>query len=130
MIMDNIKFKQCPKCETWFSREDILESLNIIPLGMTVDEEDSTLSFFYFNHKRPTCDTPFTIPVRRFEPFITEPIPSKINFGNPSCEGHCTSMEDLMVCQQECLYAPFRRFLLKLIDMKNNIKTLKRFIEQ
>lgn len=118
------KIKQCPNCKKWFSAVDILESPEVIPIGMHLDTKDPSFNLYFFNHADGKCKTTFTIEVDKFEPFITEPMPEQIQAGTEICENHCTKIEDLETCQQECHYAPYRRFLLSMIKSRkrNTVK--------
>jgi hypothetical protein len=116
--MDQKNFKQCPYCHYFFSLREILESPEVEPVGMRFDEDEPGLNLYFFSHVCLSCGTTFAIEVDRFEPLITEPIPDKVLAGTKNCEQHCLNIEDLKQCQQECRYAPFRRFILSLIKKK------------
>jgi len=78
---------------------------------------DSELKYnvFYFNHTCADCGTTILVPVTQFLSLIKKTIPERDLSGTDSCAGHCLHISDLAVCNQECYYAPFRRFLLGLI---------------
>lgn len=108
--------KECPKCAVGLTLSDFLTKVEIEPIGMSIDPVDPELNFYYFNHECANCGTTFVVDVRAFVPCIDEPIPTQILHGSSVCGGHCTRIDDLAQCPNECLYAPFRRFLLRLRD--------------
>ncbi len=112
------QFKRCPGCRHWFSAREIIEDPSVVPIGMHVDEGDIGLNLFYFNHTTDKCGTTFVVEVEKFEPFLTEAAPREALIGTAGCEDHCTSVGELDACGQECRFAPFRRFLLAMIDAK------------
>jgi hypothetical protein len=85
---------------------------------MHVDDGGSGLNLFYFNHNTENCGTTFVVQVEKFEPFLTEIVPQKVLTGSDNCEEHCNSIHELEACSQDCRFAPFRRFLLAMIDAK------------
>ena len=119
MISGNDKLKQCPNCGTWFSAADIMYSGRIEPIGMQVeDPENPEACFFYFNDLAAYCQTTFVVPATAFTPFLEESIPDKVLFYSKECDGHCTRLDDLADCNRECRWAPYRRFLLSLIERR------------
>lgn len=108
--------KTCPGCGTAFTLRQVLESPDIEPIGMQLEDSDHAWNFYYFNHRCPTCGSTFLIPVLDFLPLISEPVPDLALNGTESCERHCTRIDDLAECSAPCRYAPFRRFLLKMRD--------------
>ena len=123
----NITIKLCPKCNTPFTLKDILESKDIVPIGMASDNDEPELNFFYFNHITPVCNTTFTIPLYEFESIINEYIPETVLKGSDYCEGHCSTIDDLLLCGQDCHHAPYRRLLLSMIEKKNSSVLSKAF---
>jgi len=113
--MDGQKFAQCPGCQLWFTAREIIDGSFVEPIGMTLEEGNAEWNLFYFNHKVPDCGTTFVIRADSFDPFIEEPIPPRTMAFGPDCEGHCTSIEDRRLCQYECRWAPYRRFLIQLL---------------
>lgn len=113
-LSGNDRLKQCPCCGQWLTLDDFLSDVEIEPIGMSIDTEVPELNYYYFNHECAGCGTTFLVDVMVFRQCIEEPIPAEILTGSPECEGHCTRIEDLAVCANECRFAPFRRFLLKL----------------
>jgi hypothetical protein len=107
--------KQCPNCGEWFSLQDVLENPEIEPLGMSFENADSELNVYYFRHTSERCGTSFVIPVYEFAGLVREPMHANILRGTTECESHCTSVDDLSACSQQCLYAPFRRLLLSML---------------
>ena len=99
---------------------DIIESPLIQPVGMLCEDQDSGNHLYYFNHLRERCGTTFTIPARDFLGLIEEPIPREVLTGSARCERHCLSIEDLSECQEECAYAPLRRFLLSMMAERDD----------
>ena len=97
-----------------FSLRALLESPEVAPIGMQIEDTDHAWNYYYFNHECPSCGSTFTIPVLDFLPFISEPVPDLVLTGTETCQRHCMKIGDLMECHNACRYAPFRRFLLNL----------------
>ena len=114
--MSGFGTKQCPGCGTKFTLKEIVEGGSVRPIGMKFDDPDLRWNMYYFVHDEAYCGTTFAIPVTRFLPFINEPIPGEVLAGSAECGQHCLRADDTTECHATCLYAPFRRFLLKLMD--------------
>ena len=112
------KFKQCPSCKKWLSSDEVLQDPEIKPLGMAYLEDEAGTAYYYFQHRVEGCGSSFLIDIKDFEPFIEENIPQVSLMASDYCGGHCVDLYDLKVCKNECYYAPFRRFILKLIEIK------------
>lgn len=123
MPSDETRLKQCPCCGRWITLGDFLTNSEVEPIGMSIDPEDATLNYYYFNHECAGCGTTFLVDVMAFRTCIEEPIPQNILTGTVDCAGHCTHIEDLAVCRNECRYAPFRRFLLRMREKRGNRRT-------
>jgi hypothetical protein len=112
------RIQRCPSCGQWFTLRDILESPLVQPIGVLFGDDGVGQHRYYFNHVREGCGTTFTIPVTAFIALIEEPIPAEAFTGTERCERHCAHIDDLSVCSQDCHYAPFRRFLLSMREMR------------
>ncbi len=110
--------KQCPNCGEWFSLRDLLENPEIEPLGMSFESTDSELNVYYFRHTFERCGSSFVVPVYEFAELVPGPLPAKILRNRSECEGHCTTVDDLTACSQQCMYAPFRKLLLSMLRTK------------
>jgi len=108
--------KVCPGCGTKFTLREIVEGGSVRPVGMKFDDPELQWNMFYFKHDEDYCGATFAIPVTRFLPFMDEPIPGEVLTGEEGCNGHCLDQTDTHECSRPCLYAPFRRFLLRLMD--------------
>ncbi|MBD3256818.1 hypothetical protein GF377_00195 [candidate division GN15 bacterium] len=128
--MDSRKFKQCPKCDEWFSVHDILDNPDIQPTGMTFEDLESLSNLFFFNHNCEHCGTTFAIPVTEFGQYIHENIPPQPLTGTDKCNRHCLSIDDLSECGAECLFAPYRRFLLAMIRRRELNERTQREAEE
>ena len=105
--------KQC-SCGARFTREDLIHLRSLTPIGMLHLAGDTTASTIYcFTHTRWSCRTTFALPVETFRDEIHEEIPENCLAGTPDCQGHCTKIEDLELCENECSLAPYRRFLVQ-----------------
>ncbi|MBN1212086.1 MAG: hypothetical protein JXA92_05860 [candidate division Zixibacteria bacterium] len=116
------KFKQCPSCKKWLSSDEVLTDPDIKPLGMAYLEDENNTAYYYFQHTVPNCGSSFLIEIKDFKPFLTEDIPQVSLMASKHCEGHCVDLYDLNVCKNECYYAPFRRLILKLTQLKKAVK--------
>lgn len=105
--------KQC-SCGARFTRDDLLHLRALTPIGMLNLDGDSVASTVYcFTHTRWACRTTFGLPVETFRDEISEKIPETCLAGTEACGGHCTNIEDLELCENECSLAPYRRFLME-----------------
>lgn len=111
--------KKCNCCQTCLTARQLVDDLAVRPIGTAfLSAEGSGIHYYFFQHETPNCGTSFVVDVEHFKQFISEPIPEKVLTLGPSCEGHCVNIHDLSSCGQECHFAPFRRFLLKMIAEK------------
>jgi hypothetical protein len=111
--------KKCNCCQTCLTAKQLVDDLAVKPIGTAFLEDDGLgTHYYFFQHETPDCGTSFVVDVEHFKQFISEPIPEKVLRLGPGCEGHCVNIQDLSDCQQECHFAPFRRFLLKMLATK------------
>lgn len=111
--------KKCNCCLESFTAVQIIEDKFVVPIGVAFLETEQTDSHFYFfQHNTEACGTSFVIDVEKFKKFVDEPIPEAVLRLKEGCEGHCVNIHDLSDCQAECHFAPFRRFLLKMLAEK------------
>ena len=123
--------KQCTGCKKWLTAEDLTSDPQLEPLGMAFLKGKNARAYFHFLHKTPECGTTFLLEADRLKDYIDEPFPivnlkdtedcPLENTGHKSesvCEGDCVDLYDLATCGRECQYAPYRRFLQKMIKMK------------
>ncbi len=111
--------KQCACCRTIFTAMGLVNDPAVRPIGTAfLDEKGTHTHYYFFQHETPQCGTSFVVDVEHFRQFITEPIPEQVLRLGPKCEGRCVRVDDLNECRQECHFAPFRRFLLRMIAQK------------
>ena len=117
--MANTKpLKRCPSCGEEFSLRDFISNPQVIPKGMSFESDNPDLNLYYFHHDTPGCGTTLAIPVSEFVGLINEPLPEQNLAQTEVCENHCVSVHELSACGQKCTYAPYRRLLLAMIDVK------------
>ena len=116
------KFMQCPYCKAWLSSREIIEDESVEPMGLRLGDDDIEWNYYFFRHRTADCGTTFTMNAEEFDSFLTEPVPNKIRTGQDNCEGLCITMKDHEECSQECHWAPYRRFLIRM--MKNRQSAL------
>ena len=105
--------KQC-SCGASFTREDLIRLPSLTPVGMLhLGGEQAASTIYCFTHTRWSCRTTFGLPVETFREEIREPIPEECLAGTDACAGHCSKIEDLELCENECSLAPYRRFLVR-----------------
>lgn len=113
--------KKCNCCQTCLTAKQLVDDLAVKPIGTAfLKAQGPGTHYYFFQHETPDCGTSFVVDVEHFKQFITEPIPEKVLELEPSCEGHCVNIHDLSDCRQECHFAPFRRFLLKMLAEKKS----------
>lgn len=111
--------KTCPFCRRELTARQIVDDPAIQPLGTAfLGESGDNAHYYLFRHEIPSCGTSFVVDVEHFRQFIDEPIPAQVLRLGPECEGRCVTIGDLNECGQNCQFAPFRRFLLRMIAQK------------
>jgi hypothetical protein len=122
--MSDEVIKTCTCCQKKMTASEIVDDTAVRPIGMAFyEDKDANTHFYFFQHEIPECGTSFVVDVEHFKQFVSEPIPEAVLRGKPGCEGHCVNIQDLNDCRQECHFAPFRRFLLKmLVDKKAKLQ--------
>lgn len=121
--MQDTSLKQCGFCKLWLSAEDIVTDPDIVPLGMAFGEGETETAYYYFVHNVPDCGTTFLLPVTDLSEYVNEEIPKEKLMLSECCEEHCVSLDDLSECHQECFFAPYRRFLLRMLESKRQAAT-------
>lgn len=104
--------KQC-SCGARFTRDDLIHLRSLTPIGMLHLDGESASTIYCFTHTRWSCRTTFALPVETFRDEIGEDIPEGCLIGTAACGGHCSSIEDLELCENECSLAAYRRFLVE-----------------
>ena len=110
--------KTCPGCGRDFTLEELISDPRARPEGLTFEDGEPAHNLFFFTHTVPECGTTFVVPVEAFLTVIDEPVPDRIMTGTEVCERHCTRISDWAACSQACFHAPFRRFLLSMLERK------------
>lgn len=111
--------KVCPGCGAQMSAREIIEKPEVKLLGMSFGPDDSPeMAYYFFQHEVENCQSSFLVPVIEMIQFIDRSIPQQKLALGESCERHCVNINDLRTCKQNCYYAPFRDFLMKMIRAK------------
>ena len=118
--MSSTNFKHCSKCGKQFSLEDFLTDPHLEPIGISTDYHEPRRCHFYFCHTLPECMTSMTVPVEFFLPGVEEPVPEESLRDTPACPRHCSTVADLRGCSANCTVAPYRRFILRLMKMRES----------
>ena len=113
MMRERVEFKSCSCGQTWLSREAFVRDLGIGSIGMTIDKGGDGRVLFFFNHEE--CRNTLAIEGESFADLIEEPIQQHSMLGTLECEGKCTDIANLLVCDADCRNAPFRRLLANRI---------------
>ena len=122
--LSNIIVKKCPCCGQEFSFHDILTQPFIEPKGITFMDNNPEMNMFLFNHVCDNCNTTFAIPAKEFSVFLKKDPPIQILTNLSKCEKHCLNIEDRNNCSQDCHWAPFRQFVIQLIEEKEKLKDI------
>ena len=118
-FMQKAIIKECPGCGAQMSAREIIEKPEIKLLGMSFGPDNSPeMAYYFFQHEVENCQSSFLVPVIDMIDFIEEPIPKNILALSNSCERHCVNINDLRECRQSCYYASFRRFLIRMVQIK------------
>jgi hypothetical protein len=89
---------------------------------MNLDDRNPERNFYYFNHESENCGTTFVVSVTNFNSMLSEDIPEDLRFGTETCGGKCLHIADLTICEQDCRWAPYRRFLTQLYHRKREMR--------
>ncbi len=122
--MNDDPIRTCPFCKDILTLDRLVSDPLIRPIGMTFGKGSFEHAFYYFQHQTPDCGTSFLVNVLIFSSCLSEPIPKERLTLTESCERHCVNIEDLLECKQPCLFAPFRRFLIKMLEAKGKTKSV------
>ncbi|MFH2056681.1 MAG: hypothetical protein ABIJ61_12030 [bacterium] len=109
--------KICNFCKRTFSPQQLLDDPDVKPIGMLYDSE-LAIAYYLFQHEVPDCGTSFTVNVQNFRNLLAEKIPHRRHTMTEECLRHCANIDDFEECRLDCEFAPFRRFLLQMIDRK------------
>lgn len=115
---------ECNLCKAKFTIQDLIFNPELHPLGMIYDDTRHT-AYYYYQHETPDCGTSFIIETELFKDYIEESTSSEKPTINNVCPRRCIMLKDLNACDNECYYAPFRRFLLHMADQKAKAKRSK-----
>ncbi len=115
--MSNEFIKECNLCKMKLTAQDIIHDPDIQIIGMLYGREEVN-SFYCFQHNTPECGTSFIMDVKLFDDFIQEKLPQKSEYEEHGCGSRCIHVEQLTGCESECYHAPYRRFLVYMIEQK------------
>ena len=137
-----LNLKQCTGCKKWFSGEDLISDPELEPLGMAFIKGKNAQAFYHFLHHAPDCGTTFLLEADKLKDYIDAPFPSANLMGTDECPledtehkseatcgGDCVDLYDLATCGVECQHAPYRRFLHKMIRMKQLASGKNRLVD-
>jgi len=116
--MNNDIVKKCTLCGQDFTALDLVCNPDLKLLGMVYMPREGGKAYYFFQHDIKGCGTSIAVDIEVMSHFITEAIPITKLTLTDCCEEHCVNLKDLSVCKQDCFYAPYRRFLFKMIDQK------------
>ncbi len=120
--MQDDHLKKCGGCGQMLTVDDFLTNPELVPVGMMFVDGDTTMAFYMFQHEATCCHSSLLVPVNAFQSLLKEPPPEKILALSECCELHCVSLSDLAACKQPCHFAPFRRFLLAMMEHRCEAK--------
>ena len=121
--MNSENYKKCKACDTWLSLDEIVNDPKIQPIGMAYLDNEEMEAFYFFYHDVEPCRSSFVIKVEEFQSYIDEEIPETTLLSNDLCDGYCVEIEELRDCEKICHYAPYRRFLLKMLALKEKARS-------
>ena len=120
--MNKTIIRTCPLCDVPVLLNDLVYNPDFRAIGMEFGDGTLEWVHYYFQHAVPECETTFAVGVEYFTHLIDELIPGQCLIGTADCGLHCTSVTDLSACSAECQFAPYRRLLLRIIEIKRNSK--------
>ncbi len=113
--------KKCSFCNRDFTAMELANDPELKLVGMLYMPGENEKAYYFYQHEVKDCGTSIAVDIEVMKQFITESIPDEKLTLSKCCEEHCVNIKDLSECQQECYYAPFRRFLFKMIDQKKQV---------
>jgi len=116
--LDNTPVAECANCQQRMSVRELVEDPQYVPQGMRFAGTGIDRNELFFQHCRPGCGATFAVPALYFAPLIDEHLTPAVPVDSDDCGRHCFAVEDLSACEHACLYAPFRRLLLRLRQEK------------
>ncbi|MBK8482375.1 MAG: hypothetical protein IPL40_14620 [Proteobacteria bacterium] len=116
--LDNTPIATCSQCQQQLSLRELVEDPQYLPQGMRFAGQATERNEIYFEHRSPSCGATFTVPALYFAPLIDEHLTPAVPLETEECGRHCFAVDDLSACEHSCLYAPFRRLLLRLREGK------------
>jgi hypothetical protein len=119
--MSNDVVKKCTLCGRGLTAMDLANNPDLKLVGMLCMPGENEKAYYFYQHEVKDCGTSIAVDIEVMKQFITESIPDEKLTLSKCCEEHCVNIKDLSECQQECYYAPFRRFLFKMIDQKKQV---------
>jgi len=111
--------KECPYCKGWINLDQLVNDPQVRLIGMTFADDSIERVYYFFQHDRADCGTSFVVRAEFFVDYIAEPLPTEKLTNRDCCEQHCINLHDLAACRQECYFAPFRRFMHRMIAAKD-----------
>ncbi len=107
-------FKICSNCEyTWRVRDDFLGDPSICLVGFQASFKETESGYYLFNHNLTgnRCNSTLALKVEAFLSLHKGTMFADIKFESPMCEAHCTNVEDLSQCPNECKNAVAREIM-------------------
>jgi hypothetical protein len=120
---DTRVFRTCGSCgQEWRSWEDFVRDPGVRLLGLQAIINLPDANLLVFEH---CCGSSVSVLASRFRQFL----PDSQDFsgraslrGTDQCSGHCLRLENLQQCDQPCINARDRRLILRLLEMKREVR--------
>lgn len=114
-------FKICSCCgKQWADQGLFIKDKELNLIGYKADFEKLEYGLFFFNHKRPECESTITIEALNFMNLYNGPIFSERKFGTVECPGLCQKQDQLGRCDARCECA-FVREIINIIKELNGM---------
>jgi len=96
-------FKICTFCQKeWDDLLELLHDSDLVINGYQASFDDSMEGIFLLTHHKDDCGTTIAIKSGKFRELYEGPDYKIHNAFSPTCEGHCSVVDDLEPCKQEC----------------------------
>ena len=112
------KFQRCPGCREWLSVDDILRNPYVRPISLRVADQDPGSRGILFVHDIQSCRASFLMPFSKLSPLLPNSSNGNGSGPDPDCNSQCEVDFDGEVCSRDCTYAHYHRFLLDIINQR------------
>jgi len=115
--------KQCPGCGNWLSINDILNSPDVLPIGMHIESANHKLHGMVFQHDSPRCQSSFQIDLESLAPLVSTSDRSERCSIPTECDRRCLTAYRDDPCPLNCSFTPYHELMLKILQSRKAADT-------